>query len=583
MSKEYLQKLRHSTEHVFNQAIEELYPNKVLRAIGPVIENGWYFDGRINFQISPSHFPEIEEKMREIINRNLPFVKVITTYENAREIFKHNIFKLELIDEIEKKGEEIILYYTGDPENPSSFVDLCAGPHVENTKEIKHFAILSIAGAYWRGDSKKEMLTRIYGTTFETKEELDQFLHERAEAEKRNHRKIGKDLELFAIFPEIGQGLPVWLPNGYTIRRILEDYMLKLEKKYGYEHILTPHINNQILFETSGHLGFYKDSMYSPIQIENETYYLKPMNCPAGMMVYKMKIRSYKELPYKLGELGTVYRYEQSGELQGLQRVRGFTQNDAHIFCTEDQVESQFIEVLEMLNIFYKDLGFTNYKFRLSLSDPNNTQKYVGSREKWIKTENSIREVLRKNNINFYEAEGEAAFYGPKLDVQAINVFGKEDTISTIQIDFNLPERFDLVYIDSKGEKQRPIVIHRALLGSFERFFAFLIEFYGGSFPFWLSPTQITIIPISNEKHLEYSNKIKNLLINEDFRAALDSSNETLSYRIRKAQSNKIPYILVIGDQEINNKTVNIRNRSGETKSLSMENFINEIKKESKI
>ncbi|MCS7317389.1 MAG: threonine--tRNA ligase [Candidatus Dojkabacteria bacterium] len=575
----YLHKLRHSTEHVFNQALEELYPGKVKRAIGPVIDNGWYFDGRLDFEISPECFEKIEKKMKEIIDRDLPFVKVIVSPSEARRLFKDNEFKLELIDDLERNGEEISIYYTGDPNDQSTtFFDLCAGPHVERTSEIKYFKVLSIAGAYWRGDSKREMLTRIYGTTFETEQELKQFLYQRELAEKINHRKIGKELELFAIFPEIGQGLPVWLPNGYVIRRILEDYMLKLEKKYDYLHILTPHINNEILFETSGHLHFYKDSMYSPIEIDNQRYYLKPMNCPAAMMVYKMKIRSYKDLPYKLGELGTVYRYEQSGELQGLQRVRGFTQNDAHIFCTLEQVEQQFLEVLEMLTKFYQDLGFTNYKYRLSLSDfEKNPDKYVGEKETWYRIENVIRNVLSKNNIQYYEAKGEAAFYGPKLDVQAVNVFGKEDTISTIQIDFNLPHRFGLEYVDKDGTRKVPVVIHRALVGSFERFFAFLIEFYEGSFPVWLSPIQVAVLPISTIKHLDFATEVTNRLKQKEIRVELFKEEETLNYRIRMCENKKIPYIVIIGEQEIQTKILSVRLRNRKTVKYKIEDLENEI------
>lgn len=579
MENNYLQRLRHTTEHIFNQAIEELYPNKVKRAIGPTIENGWYFDGRIDFEISPDFFSEIESRMMEIVKRKLPIVKVDTTYEKALEIFRDNEFKHELLNDLKTEGKSITLYYTGEPNKESSFVDLCAGPHVDNTSEIKYFKLLSVAGAYWRGDSNREMLTRVYGTTFETQEELDNFLKQREEAEKRNHRKIGKDMELFGIFKEIGQGLPVWLPNGYIMRRVLEDYMLELEQSYGYHHILTPHINNQELFQTSGHLGFYNESMYAPIVIDDETYYLKPMNCPAGMVVFKMKPKSYRDLPYKLGELGTVYRFEQSGELQGLQRVRGFTQNDAHIFCTEDQLESQFMEVIEMLNRFYLDLGFTNYKFRLSLSDPENKEKYVGNREKWEMVEDILRKVLHKNQIDFYETRGEAAFYGPKLDVQAVNVFGKEDTISTIQVDFNLPERFNLTYIDSNGEKKQPYVIHRALIGSFERFFAFLIEFYAGAFPFWLAPKQIAILPISPTKHSEYANVILKKLKAEKFRVELVDSNETLDYRIRNIQNLKIPYLLVVGDREMQSNTLSVRKRhEDKSVTLSIDNFLDEIR-----
>jgi len=425
------------------------------------------------------------------------------------------------------------------------------------------------------------MLTRIYGTAFETKEELKEYLELQAEAERRNHRVLGRQLQLFAIIPEIGQGLPVWLPRGYRMRRILEEYMLDLEREAGYEHILTPHINKEILFQTSGHLGFYKDSMYAPIEVEDEKYYLKPMNCPAGMMVYKLEPKSYRDLPYRLGEFGTVYRYEKSGELHGLQRVRGFTQNDAHIFCTEDQLEKVIDETLDLLEIFYKDVGFSNYKFRLSLSDWEKKQDhYAGEQEKWQLAEEALRKVLTNKGIEFEEIPGEAAFYGPKIDVQAINVFGKEDSVSTIQLDFNLPEKFEIRYIDENGEEKQPFVIHRALIGSFERFFSFLIEHHGGDFPLWFTPEQVYVIPIS-EKHHEYAEKVYQEFKDAKLRVSLDDRNKSMQSRIRDAEKMKIPYIVIIGDKEVETETISIRTRKTKDQGLmKIQEFIDTLREE---
>ncbi|MBD3363064.1 threonine--tRNA ligase [Candidatus Dojkabacteria bacterium] len=574
-----LYKMRHTAEHVLHLAVTELFP-EVKRAMGPPIEDGFYFDfdpGSI--KITEEDLEKIERKMQEIVKQNLPIIREEISIADAKILFEGNEYKLEWISEFEKDSETVTVYWTGEPNKEGSDVDLCKGPHVESTKNIGHFKLLSIAGAYWRGDEKNKMLTRIYATTFKNKKDLEDFLEKRKLAEERNHRKIGKEMDLYAIFPEIGQGLPVWLPNGYAMRRVLEDYMLDLERKHGYVHMLTPHINKAELFEKSGHLGFYKESMYAPMQIDDETFYLKPMNCPAGMMVYNMDLRSYRDLPMKMGELGTVYRYEKSGELHGLQRVRGFTQNDAHIFCTQGQLESQFMEVMDMMNTFYKDIGFKDYYFRLSLSDPKNKEKYCGDPEAWKKVEDIMRKVLEKNHIEFKEASGEAAFYGPKIDVQAINVFGKEDSISTNQVDFNLPERFDLTYVDENGEKKRPFVIHRALIGSFERFFAFLIEYYGGAFPLWFAPEQIRILPIS-DKNVEYANKVDSILKKEGrkmnlwIRSSVDERSETLQSKVRDSEIAKVPYTLIVGGREEEKDQVSVRARGkGDLGAVSLNNF----------
>lgn len=571
-----LEKMRHSASHILAQAVLKLYPDAKL-GIGPAIENGFYYDFEFAEPLDEEDLKPIEEEMKKIIKRKL---QITQTYMKRKDAIKYlkdigQEYKLELLEEI--PDQDVSFFVTGD----SEFVDMCRGPHVEDTGDVGPIKLLKTAGAYWRGDENRKMLTRIYGTAFETKEELKEYLQQLEEAEKRNHRKLGKQLKLYAIIPEIGQGLPVWLPRGYMIRRILEEYMLDLERKHGYEHILTPHIHRGHLFETSGHLGFYKESMYPPIKIEEEDYYLKPMNCPAGFMVYKLEPKSYRDLPYKLGEFGTVYRFEKSGELHGLQRVRGFTQNDAHLFCTPDQLDSVLNETLDMLEIFYKDIGFDNYRFRLSLSDrEKNPDKYAGDIEKWQIAEEALRKLLVDRGLEFEEMPGDATFYGPKIDVQAYNVFGKEDTVSTLQLDFNMPEKFNITYIDSDGVEKQPFVIHRALIGSFERFFAFLIEHHGGDFPLWLAPDQVVVIPIS-EKHLEYANEILQSLKNSNIRAEIDDRGKSMQAKIRDAEKLKVPYLAIIGDKEIETETVSVRSRSNKQIGLmKKQEFIDYLEEE---
>ena len=572
---EQLEILRHSMSHILAAAVAKLWPDVKL-AIGPAIDFGFYYDFDFGqTKVGNEMFPKIEKEMKRIIKSNLPLERFELAISEAikKEKEAKQVYKVELLEDLQKEGVKKVSYY-----RLGEFIDLCRGPHIKSVGKIKpgSYKLTSIAGAYWRGSEDNAMLTRIYGVGFKSEKDLKKHLEMLKDAEKRNHRRIGKSQELFAIFNEVGQGLPVWLPKGYAMRRVLEDYMLKLERSYGYEHILTPNIYKKELFETSGHLSFFSDSMYNPIEIDDETFYLKPMNCPAGMMVYKMKSRSYRDLPYKMGELGTVYRYEKSGELHGLQRVRGMTQNDAHIFCTPEQLEDQFMEVIDILLRFYKDIGFDNYTFRLSLSDED-SKKYVGDRADWQQAEDTLRTVLKKNKIKFSEEPGEAAFYGPKLDVQAVNVFGKEDSISTIQVDFNLPERFDLVYIDKDGSKKRPFVIHRALIGSFERFFAFLIEYYAGSFPVWFTPVQVKLIAVS-EKHNQFVRKQAAEFLNHDIRVEVDTSDETVGNKIRKAIGEKIPYLLVIGDKEMKSGKLAVRDRgSDKVREISKEDFIKEI------
>jgi len=555
-NEEKLERMRHSASHVLAQAVLKLYPDTKL-GIGPAIENGFYYDFEFSQPIEEKDLKPIEDEMKKIIKRKLPITQVFMKRNDAIKYLKDigQEYKLELLEEIPDK--ELSFFITGQQE----FADLCRGPHVANTGEIGAIKLIKTAGAYWKGDENRKMLTRIYGAAFETKAELKKYLEDLESAEKYNHRTLGKQLKLFAIIPEIGQGLPVWLPRGYTMRRILENYMFDLERAHGYQHILTPHIVREELFKISGHLNFYKDSMYAPIKVDEENYYLKPMNCPEGMMVYKMETRSYRDLPLKLGEFGTVYRYEKTGELHGLQRVRGFTQNDAHIYCTQEQLESVINETLDLLDIFYKDIGFTNYKFRLSLSDrEKNPDKYAGDIEKWQFAEDILRKALTDRKVEFEEMPGDAAFYGPKIDIQAVNVYGKEDSISTLQLDFNLPEKFNIKYVDADGQEKQPFVIHRALIGSFERFFAFLIEHFAGDFPLWIAPDQVTIIPIS-DKHIKYAKEIYELLNQSGIRVSLDDRTKSMQSKIRDAEKLKIPYLAIVGDKEIETETVSIRSR----------------------
>jgi threonyl-tRNA synthetase len=634
--------LRHSAEHVLTLAMERLFsPNKknqgkiktasgeyqltkpaIVKAMGPAIADGFYFDfdlsseaEKAGFRLVEADLAKIEKEMAKLIEQNLPMQRMEVPIDLARAIFYDNPYKQELLDELAEidakqtkvesaslrldEEHELVepgivsIYLTGKPEqikadlqlleglksnkladaksqiDLQSFVDLCKGPHVYKIGEIKAVKLLSIAGAYWRGTEDNKMLTRIYGTAFASQAELDEFLANRQLALERNHRKISKEMGLFAIISEIGQGLPVWLPNGYAMRRAIEDYMIKFERSFGYSHVFTPHIHRKELFERSGHLGFYDESMYPPLiyqeegedSVADETYYLKPMNCPAAMMIYKLQPHSYRELPIKMGEFGTVYRREKSGELHGLQRVRGFTQNDAHIFCTAEQLKGQFLEVMKMLKIFYKAVGFDNYKYRLSISDPEDKKFQVcGSPADWQKAENTMREILDEAGVEYEEVKGDAAFYGPKLDVQAINVFGKEDSISTIQVDFNLPERFNVSYIDEKDQEQQPFIIHRALIGSFERFFAFLIEHHGGDFPLWFAPVQVKLLPIA-DRHLDYARSVMDKLLAAGVRVELDDRSERLQAKIRQAEADRVPLMLIIGDQEVEKQELSLRTR----------------------
>ncbi len=559
-----LWKLRHTTEHVLHQAIKELYPSIHL-AMGPATDQGFYFDfdpspkGEDPITISEADFPQIEKKMQELINRDLPLIKEERSIEEAKKLFMDNPYKMEWLNEIENRGELITTYWTGQPNESGSMVDLCSGPHANSTGQIKAFKLLSLAGAYWRGDEKNKMLTRIYGTAFSSQEELDQYLHNLEEAKKRDHRKLGKELELFAVSEKVGQGLVLWLPKGQIIKDELENWAKKTENKWGYQRVTTPNITRSELYYTSGHLPYYKDDMYPAMKDDEGEYYLKPMNCPHHHMIYDSRPRSYKELPLRLAEYGTCYRYEASGQLFGLMRVRGFTQNDAHIYCTEEQAVQEFVNVMKLHEFFYKSLGIEHYHLILALRDPKNKQKYHGNEAMWEKAEALMRQAVSQVDIPMKEEIGSAAFYGPKIDFVIHSSIGREFAISTNQIDLFMGERFKLKYTAIDGKEKTPVIIHRAPLGSHERFIGFLIEHFGGAFPIWLSPVQVAVLPI-NDKVRNYVDEVIKQLKDASIRFELHE-DDSLNKRIRQAEITKVPYMLIIGEKEANEGKVSLRSR----------------------
>ncbi|MED1437167.1 threonine--tRNA ligase [Aeribacillus composti] len=562
-TKEALEILRHSTAHLMAQAIKRLYPNVKL-GVGPVIENGFYYDIDMDETISHEDLPKIEKEMKKIVGENLPVIRKEVSRDEAKKMYEEigDHLKLELIDDI-PEGEIISIYEQGE------FFDLCRGVHVPSTGKIKEFKLLSVAGAYWRGDSKNKMLQRIYGTAFFTKEELKEHLRMLEEAKERDHRKLGKELNLFTTSQKVGQGLPLWLPKGATIRRIIERYIVDKEIKLGYQHVYTPVLGSVDLYKASGHWDHYQDDMFPPMKMDNEELVLRPMNCPHHMMIYKNEIHSYRELPIRIAELGTMHRYEMSGALTGLQRVRGMTLNDAHIFVRPDQIKDEFIRVVRLIEEVYEDFGIKDYSFRLSYRDPEDKEKYYDDNEMWEKAQSMLKAAMDELGLDYYEAEGEAAFYGPKLDVQVRTALGKDETLSTVQLDFLLPERLDLTYVGEDGKHHRPVVIHRGVVSTMERFVAFLIEEYKGAFPTWLAPVQVKVIPVSPEVHLDYAKTVEQRLQQEGLRVEVDIRDEKIGYKIREAQMQKIPYMVVVGDQEAENETVNVR-KYGEQKSESM-------------
>lgn len=571
--------LRHSTAHLLAQALKRLYKDvRVELGIGPVIENGFYYDIDMEEAITVEDFKKIEKEMQKIVNENL-------------EIVRHEVPRAEAIRRFEEIGDELKLDLINDlPEDAvisiyeqGEFFDLCRGVHLPSTGKIKVFKLLSVAGAYWRGDSNNKMLQRIYGTAFVKKAELDEHLRMLEEAKERDHRKLGKELKLFTNSQKVGQGLPLWLPKGATIRRIIERYIVDKEASLGYDHVYTPVLGSRELYETSGHWNHYRDGMFPSMEMDNEELVLRPMNCPHHMMVYKNDIHSYRELPIRIAELGTMHRYEMSGALSGLQRVRGMTLNDAHIFVRPDQIKEELKRVVNLTLEVYKDFGLENYSFRLSYRDPADTKKYYADDEMWEKAQGMLKEAMDEMGLDYYEAEGEAAFYGPKLDVQVRTALGKDETLSTVQLDFLLPERFELSYVGEDGKQHRPVVIHRGVVSTMERFVAFLIEEYKGAFPTWLAPVQVQVIPVSPQVHLDYAKKVQDELRRAGIRVELDTREEKIGYKIREAQMQKIPYMLVVGDNEVTENGVNVR-KYGEQKSetIALDAFVDMIKVEGK-
>ena len=567
-SDEALEVLRHSTAHLMAQALKRIYGD-VKFGVGPVIEDGFYYDFDMDEKVSSDDFEKIEKTMKQIVNENYKIERKVVSREEAKEFFKDDPYKLELIDAI-PEDENVTLYTQGE------FTDLCRGVHVPSTSKIKEFKLLSTAGAYWRGDSDNKMLQRIYGTAFFDKKDLKAHLEMLEERRERDHRRIGKDLELFTNSQLVGAGLPLWLPNGATIRREIERYIVDKEVSMGYDHVYTPVLANVELYKTSGHWDHYRDDMFPPMKLdETEEMVLRPMNCPHHMMVYNNKPHSYRELPIRIAELGTMHRYEASGAVSGLQRVRGMTLNDSHIFVRPDQIKDEFKRVVHMIQDVYEDFGFEDYTFRLSYRDPEDKEKYMDDDEMWNKAESMLKEAVDEMGLPYVEAIGEAAFYGPKLDVQVKTAMGKEETLSTAQLDFLLPERFDLAYIGSDGENHRPVVIHRGVVSTMERFVAFLTEETKGAFPTWLAPKQVEIIPVNVDLHYDYAKNLQDELKSQGVRVEIDDRNEKMGYKIREAQMQKIPYQIVVGDKEVENNEVNVRKYgSQDQETMERDDFI---------
>ena len=567
-SDEALEVLRHSTAHLMAQALKRIYGD-VKFGVGPVIEGGFYYDFDMDEKVSSDDFEKIEKTMKQIVNENYKIERKVVSREEAKDFFKDDPYKLELIDAI-PEDENVTLYTQGE------FTDLCRGVHVPSTSKIKEFKLLSTAGAYWRGDSDNKMLQRIYGTAFFDKKDLKAHLEMLEERRERDHRRIGKDLELFTNNQLVGAGLPLWLPNGATIRREIERYIVDKEVSMGYDHVYTPVLANVELYKTSGHWDHYRDDMFPPMKLdETEEMVLRPMNCPHHMMVYNNKPHSYRELPIRIAELGTMHRYEASGAVSGLQRVRGMTLNDSHIFVRPDQIKDEFKRVVHMIQDVYEDFGFEDYTFRLSYRDPEDKEKYMDDDDMWNKAESMLKEAVDEMGLPYVEAIGEAAFYGPKLDVQVKTAMGKEETLSTAQIDFLLPERFDLSYIGSDGENHRPVVIHRGVVSTMERFVAFLTEETKGAFPTWLAPKQVEIIPVNVDLHYDYARNLQDELKSQGVRVEIDDRNEKMGYKIREAQMQKIPYQIVVGDKEVENNEVNVRKYgSQDQETIERDEFI---------
>ena len=572
-----LNTLNHSCAHILAQAVKHLYSNAKFW-VGPVVESGFYYDIDLGDKtLTEEDLPAIEKEMKKIIKDGKRIVRHEISKEEALEMFKDDPYKIDLISRMDDKSTTISCYTQGD------FTDLCRGPHMETVKSCKYFKLLKVSGAYWKNDKNNKMLQRIYGVCFTNEEDLNNYLQELEDAKNRDHRKIGKDLKIFMTNDLVGKGLPMYLPNGYIIFEELEKYIKGKERKIGYKHVLTPPLGNVELYKTSGHWDHYKDDMFPKMEIEGEEFVLRPMNCPHHMMIYSNGIHSYKDLPIRIGEIARDCRFESSGSLKGIERVRSFCQNDAHLFVTHEQIESEFSSVVNLILEVYKELGITNYHFELSLRDKEDKIKYYQDDEMWDNAENTLRKVLDNIGIDYIEKTGEAAFYGPKLDVQVKPAIGNEYTLSTCQLDFCLPMKFNLTYIDKDGSKKTPVVLHRAVFGSLDRFMAYYLEETKGNLPLWLAPVQINVIPVNNQYHLEYANKIFNSLNDKEFRVELDKRDEKLGYKMRESQTRKIPYTLILGQKEVDDNLVSYRKfQSQETTTVTLEEFIDLIKNEIK-
>lgn len=561
---EKLNVLNHSCAHLLAQAVKHLYPNAKFW-VGPVIEEGFYYDIDLGDKtLTDEDLPKIEKEMKKCAKSDKRIYREEISKKEALERFKDDPYKIDLINRMDENDTVISCYTQGD------FTDLCRGPHVETTKKMKYFKLIKHSGAYFKGDSKNKMLQRIYGVCFETEEDLNAFLNELEERKQRDHRKIGKEQEIFMNHELVGAGMPIWLPNGAVIRKELENYIYEKERNLGYEHVYSPCVGTVDLYKTSGHWDHYKENMFPMMKVDDEEFVLRPMNCPHHMLVFKNKLHSYRDLPVRIGEFATDFRYEASGAVKGLERVRCMCQNDAHLFVTPEQIKEEFKKVVSLILDVYKDFGIKDYKFRLSLRDPEDKEKYFDDDKMWNEAEAKLREVLNELNVDYFEAVGEAAFYGPKLDVEVKPAVGPEVTLSTCQLDFLLPRRFDLSYIDNKGEKKTPVVLHRAIFGTFDRFTAFLIEETKGAFPTWLAPVQVNIIPVNNNYHLEYANEIYKMLKDASVRVELDDRDEKLSYKMRESQTKKIPITLILGDKERDDNLVSYR-RHGSLKTYSVQ------------
>ncbi len=575
---EKLNVLNHSCAHLLAHAVKHLYKDAKFW-VGPVIESGFYYDIDLGDKVlTEDDLPQIEKEMKKISKSDKLIKRIELTKEEALDMFKDDPYKIDLIDRMDESSTIISAYKQDD------FIDLCRGPHMNTTKDMKYFKLIKVSGAYYKGDSKNKMLQRIYGVCFETEEDLNNYLNELEEAKLRDHRKIGKDLDIFMSHDLVGKGMPLWLPNGAIIRKQLENYIYDKERKMGYLHVYTPCVGTVDLYKTSGHWDHYKENMFPSMKVDEEEFVLRPMNCPHHMLVYGNEIHSYRDLPIRIGEFATDFRYEASGAVKGLERVRCMCQNDAHLFVRPDQIGEEFKKVVELILDVYRDFGIKNYKFRLSMRDPLDKEKYFDDDDMWNEAENKLREVLDEFGCEYTEAIGEAAFYGPKLDVEVKPAVGPEVTLSTCQLDFLLPRRFELTYVDSDGSKKTPVVLHRAIFGTFDRFTAFILEETKGALPLWLSPIQLNVIPVNNEYHLEYATKIYDLLKEKDYRVQLDSRNEKLGYKMRESVMKKIPYSIIIGQKEVDSNTISYRKYgSEETITTNLEDFKNLIENEIKL